>query len=138
LSRPLRFKTRYDDRGFTLVELLIALAVAAVLLSAIGSVIATTSRVARSLDGKLALVQTARSISTSLPARQQLGLGTSSGQLEAHRWRMEVRPFTASFIDPRRPAPWTPQNVLITVQSPSGQIAEFHTVRLRPAEQSAK
>jgi general secretion pathway protein I len=133
-----RFRAPHRDRGFTLIELLIALAVMAVLLAAIGTAVGRNARAARSLDGRLALVQTARAITTGLPDRQQLGLGNSSGQLADHRWRVEVRPFIASFVDTRQPAPWTPQNVLITVQSPSGQIAEFHTVRLRRAEQDAK
>lgn len=135
---PPRSKPRHRDRGFTLIELLIALAVVAVLLAAIGSLVASTARAARSLDSKLALVQTARAVATALPDRQQLKLGNSSGQLAAHRWRLDVQPFTAAFIDARRPGPWAPQNVLITVQSPSGQIAQLHTVRLRHAEQEAK
>jgi len=110
----------------------------AVLLAAIGTAVGRTVRAARSLDGRLALVQTARAIMTGLPDRQQLALGNSSGQLADHRWRLDVQPFTANFIDTRQPAPWTPQNVLITVQSPSGQTAQFHTVRLRRAEQDAK
>jgi general secretion pathway protein I len=133
-----RFNPRASDRGFTLVELLIALAVVAVLLAAIGSVVASTARAARSLDNKLALVQTARAISTGLPDRQQLALGNSSGQLAAHRWRLDVQPFIASFIDTRRPGPWVPQNILITVQSPTGQTTQLQTVRLRRAEQEAR
>lgn len=133
-----RLKVPHSDRGFTLIELLIALAVVAVLLTAIGSVVASTARAARSLDGKLALVQTARAISTGLPDRQQLALGNSTGQLAAHRWRLEIQPFIANFVDARLPGPWIPQNVLITVQSPSGQTTQLQTVRLRRAEQEAK
>jgi general secretion pathway protein I len=133
-----RFKARHSDRGFTLIELLIALAVVAVLLAAIGTAVGRTARAARSLDGRLALVQTARAITTGLPDRQQLGLGNSSGQLADHRWRLDVQPFMANFIDTRRPGPWVPHNVLITIQAPTGQIAQFHTVRLRRAEQEAK
>jgi general secretion pathway protein I len=133
-----RFRAPHGDRGFTLIELLIALAVMAVLLAAIGTAVGRTARAARSLDGRLALVQTARAIMTGLPDRQQLALGNSSGQLADHRWRLDVQPFTANFIDTRRPGPWTPQNVLITVQSPSGQTAQFNTVRLLRAGQDAK
>jgi general secretion pathway protein I len=109
-----------------------------VLLAAIGSMVASTARAARSLDGKLALVQTARAVSTGLPDRQQLAVGNSSGQLAAHRWRLDIQPFIASFIDRRRPGPWVPQNVLITVQSPTGQTTQLQTVRLRRAEQEAR
>lgn len=131
-------KPRHSDRGFTLVELLIALAVVAVLLAAIGSVVASSARAARSLDGRLALVQTARALSAGLPEREKLALGNSFGQLAAHRWRLDVQPFIANFVDPRRPGPWIPQTVLLTVQSPTGQTTQLQTVRLRRAEQEAK
>lgn len=131
-------KPRHSDRGFTLVELLIALAVVAVLLAAIGSVVASSARAARSLDGRLALVQTARALSAGLPEREKLALGNSSGQLAAHRWRLDVQPFIANFVDPRRPGPWIPQTVLLTVQSPTGQTTQLQTVRLRRADQEAK
>jgi general secretion pathway protein I len=138
LSLLPRSKPRHSDRGFTLVELLIALAVVAVLLAAIGSVVASSARAARSLDGRLALVQTARALSAGLPEREKLVLGNSSGQLAAHRWRLDVQPFIANFVDPRRPGPWIPQTVLLTVQSPTGQTTQLQTVRLRRAEQEAK
>ena len=48
--------------GFTLIEVLVALAVVAVSLSAIGSLIAATIRGARSVDAHLALIETARAI----------------------------------------------------------------------------
>ena len=49
-------------RGFTLIEVLVALAVVAVSLSAIGSLIAVTVRGARAVGGQLALVETARGV----------------------------------------------------------------------------
>jgi general secretion pathway protein I len=58
-----------NTAGFMLVEVLVALAVVAVALAAIGSLIATTVRGARSLDTHLMLAETARMIATALPDR---------------------------------------------------------------------
>jgi len=43
---------------------------------------------------------------------------------------VDVLPFQANFVDPQVPAPWLPQALWITVQSPAGQILRINTVRL--------
>ena len=126
-----RAKKRAEGtEGFTLIEVLDALSVVAVTLSAIGSLIAVTIRGARSVSGHLALVETARSIMTGLPDREQLGEGNFSGEAASHRWRVDVLPFYADFVDPQN-ANWIPQTVVVRVQSPSGPILQINTVRLR-------
>jgi general secretion pathway protein I len=117
--------------GFTLIEALVALAVVAVSLSAIGSTIATTVRGVRSLDRRLALVETSRAILTGLPDRNELSPGSFSGELAGHRWRVDVRPFVADGATNDETTRWLPQSVTIRVQSPSGGILELDTVRLR-------
>jgi general secretion pathway protein I len=131
LSAPTRCKSRQRVAGFTLLEVLIALAVVAVSLTAIGSLMAATVRSTQSLDQHLGLVETARAIETGLPGRDDLTVGKAiSGEMSGYRWRVEALPFQANFIDPRVPAPWLPQTVSITVQSPAGQILRINTVRL--------
>src|ERR1041385_6680056 len=76
--------------GFTLIEVLVALAVVAVSLAAIGSLIAVTTRGARAVGLHLTLVETARSIVTGLPDRDQLVPGNFSGEAAGHRWRVDV------------------------------------------------
>jgi general secretion pathway protein I len=116
--------------GFTLLEVLIALAVVSVSLAAIGSLMASTVRAMRSIDQRFALVETARAIETGLPDRNTL-TGALSGDLAGHRWRVDVSPFLADFVDPRLPSPWVPQTVVIQVQSPGGAKLQVNTVRLR-------
>jgi general secretion pathway protein I len=132
LFRKARSKRRRGDAGFTLIEVLVALAVVAVALAAIGSLIAATVRGTRSIDSRLALVETARTVMTGLPDRSQLAPGSFNGQLAGHRWRVEVLPFAADFLDPS--SQWLPQSIIVTVQAPTGQMLTLNTVRLRRQE----
>ena len=81
--------------------MLVALAVVAISLAAIGSLIAVTTRGARAVGLHLTLVETARAIITGLPDRNQLVPGNFSGETAGHRWRVDVMPFIRGF---RRPA----------------------------------
>jgi general secretion pathway protein I len=116
--------------GFTLIEVLIALAIVSISLAAIGSLMASTVRAMRSMDQRFALVETARAIEAGLPDRGELA-GALSGDLAGHHWRVDVSPFVANFVDPRLPSPWVPQTVVIRVQSPGGSILQVNTIRLR-------
>jgi general secretion pathway protein I len=121
---------KHGVAGFTLIEVLIALAIVSISLASIGSLMASTVRGMRTIDQRFALMETARAIETGLPDRDELA-GGLSGDLAGHRWRVDVAPFVANFVDPRLPSPWVPQSVIIRVQSPGGAILQVNTVRLR-------
>jgi general secretion pathway protein I len=123
-------KPDHGAAGFTLIEALIALAIVAVSLSSIGALIATGVRGTRTIDGRLNELETARSIATALPGREQLVPGSLSGALADHRWRVDVSPFVAADVQIQPSVPWVPEEVTVTVQSPSGELFQFHTVRL--------
>jgi general secretion pathway protein I len=130
-TRPWRSQTRKRGvAGFTLIEVLIALAIVSISLAAIGSLMATTVRAMRSIDQRVALVETARAIETGLPDRGEL-TGSRSGDLAGHRWRVDVSPFATNLVAPGLSTIWVPQTVVITVQSPGGAILQINTVRLR-------
>jgi prepilin-type N-terminal cleavage/methylation domain-containing protein len=68
--------------GFTLIEVLVAIAVLAVVLGAIGAVVGNTVRAIRSVDRRLPLLETAQNLLASLPsprpARQVSTAGAST------------------------------------------------------------
>jgi general secretion pathway protein I len=128
LSRPGR--PGCGEAGFTLIEALVALAIVAVSLTAIGWVLAASIRATRALGERLALAETARTILSDLPDRSGIVSGRLSGQSGAHRWQGDVLPFAADFIDPTLPAPWTPQVVAVSVRSPGRRVLRIDTIRL--------
>jgi general secretion pathway protein I len=119
---------RRSRAGFTIIEVLVALAVVAASLAAIGAVVATTARATRSLEQRVALIQTARAVETGLPRRDQLAPGQIGGEIGGHRWRINVSPLAAGGLV--EDSPWVPQAIVIRVQSPSGALLELNTVRL--------
>ena len=117
--------------GFTLVEVLVALGVIAASLTAIGALVAVAMRGAQSIDQRLSFRETLRALVTSLPDRRDLDPGSKTGISAGYRWRLDIAPFVATFVDPQAPVPWQPTAVVITVQSPSGQLIQINTIRLR-------
>jgi general secretion pathway protein I len=127
---------RYDA-GFTIIEVLIALAIVAVSIVAIGSVMATNVRGVRSLEQHVALVQVARTVMTAgIPTRTSLGPGTLSGRIDDYRWTIDVAPLGGDWAVPGADIAWVPELVRVRVRSPSGAISDIRTVRLmhRPTE----
>jgi general secretion pathway protein I len=112
------------------MEALIALAIVAVSLPAIGALVATGVRGTHSIDARLNELETARGIATALPGREQLVPGDLSGEIAGHRWRMDVSPFVPAGIQIQPATPWVPEAVAVTVRSPSGEVFQFSTVRL--------
>jgi general secretion pathway protein I len=119
------------DAGFTLLEVLVALAVMSLTLAAIGSLMAMSARSTRALDQHLALVETARAIETGLPSRAELALGSLSGVRAGHSWRVDVLPYNVPAAEPQAAPRWLPTRVVIRVQSPTGSILQVETIRLR-------
>ena len=117
--------------GFTIIEVLIALAVVAVCIVAIGSVMSTNVRGVRSLEHHVELMQAARSaMITGIPPRAELGPGVLSGQIDDHRWTIDVGPMGDGWDVPGADVAWIPALVRIQVRSSSGAVSDLRTVRL--------
>ena len=123
--------TDRPDAGFTIIEVLIALAIVAVSIVAIGSVMATNVRGVRSLEQHVALMQATRTVMTAgIPARTKLAPGGQSGQIDDYRWTVDVGPLGNDWAVPGTDVAWVPELVRIRVRSPSGAVSDIRTVRL--------
>ncbi len=131
MYRARAFEPRSTTAGFTLIEVLVALAVVAASLAAIGSLVATTARGNRSIEQHVALVETARAVEASFPGRDQLAAGDQSGEMAGFAWRVHVAPLFAVDSNSAEPPRWLPQHVSVTVRAPSGAVLRIDTVRLQ-------
>lgn len=123
--------------GFTIIEVLIALAVVAVSVVAIGSVMSTNVRGVRLLEQHVTLMQAARSImTTGIPPRAELGPGALSGKIDGYQWKIDVEALGEGWAVPGADVAWIPALVKVRVRSPSGAASDLRTVRLmhRPSQ----
>jgi general secretion pathway protein I len=136
-SRWSRAEWAAGAAGFTLIEVVVALAVVAVTLTAIGAVAATSVRGTRSLEQHLALVQATRIVAATLPRNSDASLDGLTGNILGFRWRISLAPVVGSGIYQMPDSPWIPQTVVARIRSPSGAVYGFETVRLlrRPSRQ---
>ena len=119
------------EKGFTLIEALVALAIIAAVLSSIGAVIGTTVQGTRTIDQRLALSGAAETVLAALPPRNALKLGRQSGELAGHRWRIDVAPLNAATPDVPQTR-FLPLVVNMRMQAPGGAAIQVTTVRLVP------
>lgn len=129
----LRVASPTDDRtaGFTIIEVLVALAVVAVSIIAIGSVMSTNVRGVRSLEQHVTLMQAVRTVMASeIPSRAKIGFGTWSGRTNDHQWRIDVGPMGDEWSAAGTEVAWIPALVRVQVRSPSGAVMDVRTVRL--------
>jgi general secretion pathway protein I len=133
---PPREQRRAGTAGFTLIEVLVAIAVLAVVLGAIGAVVGTTVRGIRSVDRRLPLLETAQSLLASLPAREALQPGTQSGASGEFRWRIDAVALAQTAPDSAKTdakaAKWMPLAITVRVQGSEGPPVRLDTVRLVP------
>jgi|GEM_PF-336124 general secretion pathway protein I len=140
--------------GFTLIEALVALAVTAVSLAAIGLLVAGNIRGSGRIEQHLGLVETLRAVEAGLPDRTSLSAGTLSDEMHGQAWSVDIAPFNLEEpreepraletktsvvegvaeipgdVNPRAGKVWTPQTIVIKVQSPSGAVLQVETIRL--------
>ena len=131
MSPVRRSSTDRPDAGFTILEVLIALAIVAVSIVAIGSVMSTNARGVRVLENHVALLQTAQTVlATAIPPRKELAPGVLSGQLRDFRWQVDIGPVGGDWLVEGADVAWIPELVKIRVRSPSGATVDLETVRL--------
>jgi general secretion pathway protein I len=125
-------RPRRGNAGFTLIEVLVAMAVLAVVLGAIGAVVGNTVRTIRSVDRRLPLLETAQNLIASLPARDALQPGTQTGTSGEFRWRIDAVLLNRNVPDDAKAAKWMPLAITVRVQGGEGPPLRLDTVRLIP------
>ena len=130
MSPAVQSPTDRRDAGFTIIEVLIALAIVAIGIVGIGSVMSVNARGVRTLESHVALMQTAQTVlATAIPRREDLAPGTHSGQIRDYRWQVDIGPVGGGWIVNDDVA-WVPELVRVRVRSPSGATVDLETVRL--------
>ena len=134
----IRPSSDHREAGFTIIEVLVALALVAIVIVSVGSLMATNMRGVRSFEQHVTLMQVARTVMTTLvPPRAELRLGTSTGRIDSYRWTVDVSPLGGEWAAPDgADVAWIPELVRVRVTSPTGAISDIRTVRLmqRPAK----
>ena len=121
---------RNSESGFMMIEALVALALIAILLTSIGSLVATNSQGVRNLEQHVALIETTRLIAASLPRAAEPLPAALTGQVSDHRWEIRTSPFLddLSMVPDSR---FIPVRIELRVRSPSGATTTLETVRLQ-------
>ena len=122
--------SRYESAGFTLIEALVALAVAAISLAAIGGLMAGNVRGSAKIAQQVGLLATLRAVETGLPDRTNIMPGTLSGEMYGNAWSVDIAPYPSDVVNPRAAQVWTHEMITITAQSPSGGLLQIKTIRL--------
>jgi general secretion pathway protein I len=113
-----------------MIEVVVALALVAIGLAAIGTLVATNARGASKLEQHAALANAARLVASTIPRAGAPMPEDLFGKVDGHGWQMRATPFLADIpVVPE--SRFVPQRVELRVQSPSGAVLSLETVRLQ-------
>ncbi|MBC9879632.1 type II secretion system protein [Bradyrhizobium sp. INPA01-394B] len=118
-----------SESGFTMIEAVIALAVVAIVLAAIGSLVASNARGVQFVDDHVALMQTARLIASGIPRNGERFPKDTTGEVDGYRWQMRISPFLIG--NGAAGAQFSPERIELRVRSPAGTTVLLETVRLQ-------
>jgi len=121
-----RRPARETSRGFTLVEVIVALAIVAMSLAAIGNLTSATFHSAAQIERRVALASATRAILAQLPGDADMPAGPSSGAAGAHRWRLDAAPVPTV----RAAGAWVPEKFSLVVWGPTGIRESLEMIRL--------
>jgi general secretion pathway protein I len=113
-----------------MIEAVVALALVAVVLTAISWLVAGNSRGVRNLEQHVGLMETAQLVATGLPRNGEPLPDDLAGGISGYRWQMRVSPFfeEGSNVPDSR---FIPVRIELRVRSPYGAIVSLETVRLQ-------
>lgn len=119
----MRSQSSWSQRGFSLVEVIVALAIVALMLGAVYQVATGSVRSTERTDNYLRALTTAQSVLAQVSAQPVLQVGTTLGTSGGVAWSRSIKPYSA-------PAP-TPETRLyrVTVSAMrQGSKVELETV----------
>jgi prepilin-type N-terminal cleavage/methylation domain-containing protein len=146
-----RHKRQKGTAGFSLAEALVALAIAALLASAINRFVSSTRFNARNVREEVALELASDDLLGHLAAGK-LVPGRTDGHSGSVTWRLDIAPIVfsanAEVVSEKQPAPagnsqpatvgsspettWSPYYVVAIVKTPSGRSYAVDTIRIVP------
>jgi len=117
------------ELGSTLIEALVALAVAAAALAAIGELGFATIAAAHRVETRLFLASSAREAFTVLLQLRGTDDVRIRGEINGAMWQLQSTPFPSDPVGPL--VAWSPYKLRLVVTSPTGGKIVVETVRLR-------
>ena len=133
---------RKRQRGFTLIEIIVALAILAVALGALFQSFSTGLRVTAATDRQAAAVMLAQSLLDRIGQDIPLAAGEQAGVADdGLRWSVTIVPSPLIAPDRRADSPLLPFDVVVTVAGDGGRPLTLATLRLAPvvaSEQSGQ
>lgn len=143
MSSPPVAVERRRTAGFALLEVLVAVAVAAVLMAALMRAFATTWTGIAVVREEVESMMVARAVLSATGPRSNLVDTTQNGVLGAYTWSLSIKeaPLPAAPVQPTNPdagaanvQPWKLYRILVVITAPNGRSTSLDTLRLgRPA-----
>jgi general secretion pathway protein I len=116
--------------GFTLIEVLVALAVISISLPVVGSLLAANLKGTLTVEHRSRLVAAYRALEASSLDRTGLSPGRRTGELDSIAWSMDVRLLGEDETGARGIGTWVPRAIVTTLRAPSGETLRIETIRL--------
>jgi prepilin-type N-terminal cleavage/methylation domain-containing protein len=118
---------RQHEAGFTLLEVLVALAVTGFLLASIGSLAASSIRGTWEIESRLTSRATAQAVLATFPEGRPLK-ARYGGQSNSATWTLRVLPYPFSERDDN----WEARELIVEVQPRRGAPFTLNAIRLVP------
>jgi general secretion pathway protein I len=115
--------------GFTLIEVLVALAVVAICLPAVGALLATNVRGTIKVEERMQLLAAYRTLEANILDRSRLLPGLQAGQLGTTSWSIEIRLLREDETGIGT-GPWLPRAIVTTLRGRSGETLRIEAIRL--------
>jgi prepilin-type N-terminal cleavage/methylation domain-containing protein len=135
---PAASRSGIDDRsdrqaGFTLLEVLVALALVLAFASVVGPHLSQARRIVANSEGRVAAKVLLRSLLDAPFDRSSLAGSSREGETNGLRWRIVAEPAAAARAGGQ--PNWSAFRVMASVTWPPGQVIMAETIRLGKPEQ---